>query len=146
MILENDHLKILRLGIGCSIEVTITTRSHESEVILHRHLFSPSKESHIPSSVYKEGNSYSSILSKKGKWSRKIRIRWLGKERMEVSSALAHVHAISSLAWYWRDSRVGPLERGRMQLCTTPALKGAPFMAVSFMLPSDPPDRLQLQW
>jgi len=65
---------------------------------------------------------------------------------MEISLALAQVHAISSLARYWRHSGVGPLKRGRMQLCTTPALKGAPFIAVSFMLPPNPPHRLQLKW
>lgn len=32
-----------------------------------------------------------------------------------------------------------------MQLCTTPALKGAPFVAVDLMLPPDPPHRLLLQ-
>lgn len=65
---------------------------------------------------------------------------------MEVSLALAQVHAISSLARYRRHGGVGPLKRGRMQLCTTPALEGAPFMAVSFMLPPNPPHCLQLQW
>lgn len=66
---------------------------------------------------------------------------------MEVSLALAQVHAISSLARYRRCDGVGSLKRGRMQLCTTPALKRrAPFMAVNFMLPTDPPHCLQLQW
>ena len=66
---------------------------------------------------------------------------------MEVSLALAQVHAISSLARYRRHGGVGSLKRGRMQLCTTPALEGAPFMAaVSFMLPPNPPHCLQLQW
>ena len=67
-------------------------------------------------------------------------------EEKEVSLALAQVHAISNLTWDWRDSRVGPLKRGRMQLCTTPALKGTPFIAVNLMLPSDPPHCLLLQW
>jgi hypothetical protein len=33
-----------------------------------------------------------------------------------------------------------------MQLCTTPALKGATFIAVNFMLPADAPHCLLLQW
>lgn len=80
-----------------------------------------------------------------GKRGRLNGIRWLAEEK-EVSLALAQVHAISNLAWDWRHSRVGPLEGGRMQLCTTPALKGAAFIAVHFMLPADTPHCLLLQW
>lgn len=80
----------------------------------------------------------------KGKGGRKNGIRCL--KRKGVSIALAQVHAIPNLTWDWRNSRIGPLEWGRMQLCTTPALKGAPFIAVNFMLPSDPPHCLLLQW
>lgn len=68
------------------------------------------------------------------------------KEKMESNLGLAHVHALSNLGADWRDLRIRPLERRRMQLSTSPALKSTALRTLNFKLPPDPSHRLHFSW